>query len=212
MKFNSFLICSIPVLFAATVANPPNLVFIIADDMGINDVNFYNGTDCLTPHLDSLAAEGLRLDSFYTYPMCAPSRAAFMTGRYPSRYGMQHISATTHSLQCGLPTDEVLFAEKLQNAGYSTYMLGKWCDFKRSLSCTILAHILAQALGILFVGTHRIIGVLMNSLDSTGRKNPITVTNTVRILIPVCLRKFAQGCNVRRFKNLSKKILFRDEC
>src|SRR5262245_44345369 len=66
----------------------PNIVYILADDLGWKDVGFH-GSDIKTPNLDQLAAQGTRLEQFYTQPMCTPTRAALMTGRYPLRYGLQ---------------------------------------------------------------------------------------------------------------------------
>ena len=74
---------------AAAQSSPrPNIVYILADDLGWKDVGFH-GSDIKTPNLDKLAQEGARLEQFYAQPMCTPSRAALMTGRYPFRYGLQ---------------------------------------------------------------------------------------------------------------------------
>src|SRR5262249_2457338 len=66
----------------------PNIVYILADDLGWKDVGFH-GSDIKTPNLDALAQGGARLEQYYTQPMCTPTRAALMTGRYPHRYGLQ---------------------------------------------------------------------------------------------------------------------------
>jgi arylsulfatase A-like enzyme len=102
----------------------PNIVYIVADELGWKDVGFH-GSDIQTPNLDRLAAGGARLDQFYAQPMCTPSRAALMTGRYPHRYGLQTLvipSAGTY----GLPTEEWILPQALKSAGYSTAIVGKW--------------------------------------------------------------------------------------
>ena len=73
---------------SAARSGPPNIVYIISDDQGWKDVGFH-GSDIKTPNLDALAVSGARLEQFYTQPMCTPTRAALMTGRYPFRYGLQ---------------------------------------------------------------------------------------------------------------------------
>ena len=73
---------------AATASRPPNIVYIVSDDQGWKDVG-YHGSDIRTPNIDALARGGVRLEQFYAEPMCTPTRAALMTGRYPFRYGLQ---------------------------------------------------------------------------------------------------------------------------
>jgi len=78
----------------------PNVVYIVSDDQGWKDVG-YHGSDIKTPNIDRLAADGVRLEQFYAQPMCTPTRAALMTGRYPFRYGLQTAviaSAQTYGL------------------------------------------------------------------------------------------------------------------
>lgn len=111
-------------VFAADAAERPNIVFIMADDLGNADLG-YRGSDIQTPNIDKLATEGVRLESFYGEPVCTPSRAALMTGRYPMRYGLQTpVIFPSHTY--GLPTDERTLPEALQDAGYHTMMVGKW--------------------------------------------------------------------------------------
>jgi arylsulfatase A-like enzyme len=102
----------------------PNIVFIMADDLGNADLG-YRGGEIKTPNIDKLAAEGVRLESFYGQPVCTPSRAALMTGRYPMRYGLQTV-VIFPSHTYGLPVDERTLPQALKDVGYKTLMVGKW--------------------------------------------------------------------------------------
>jgi len=103
----------------------PNVVHIVADDLGWKDVGFNGCADIRTPNLDRLAAEGARLTQFYVQPMCTPTRACLMTGRYPFRYGLQ--TAVIPSVSAyGLDTEEWLLPQCLAEAGYDTAIIGKW--------------------------------------------------------------------------------------
>jgi len=108
----------------AQAAPRPHIVYIVSDDQGWQDVGFH-GSDIRTPNLDRLAAGGARLDQFYGQPMCTPSRAALMTGRYPHRYGLQTLVIPSAG-KYGLPTDEWLLPQMLHDAGYRTAIVGKW--------------------------------------------------------------------------------------
>jgi arylsulfatase A-like enzyme len=102
----------------------PNIVFILADDLGYSDVGFLGGKDIQTPHLDKLAHAGTILDSFYVQPVCSPTRAALMTGRYPIHNGVY--TAVTPQAHWGLPLQERTLPSALQQAGYETAICGKW--------------------------------------------------------------------------------------
>lgn len=108
--------------FAKT--SPPHIVYIVADDLGWRDVGFH-GSDIKTPHLDKLAETGASLEQFYVLPMCTPTRAALMTGRYPLRYGLQ-TGVIPAAGNYSLPLDEYLLPQLLKDAGYRTAMVGKW--------------------------------------------------------------------------------------
>lgn len=102
----------------------PHILYIMSDDQGWKDVGFH-GSDIKTPNLDRLAQTGAQLEQYYAQPMCTPSRAALMTGRYPHRYGLQTAvipSAGTY----GLATDEWLLPQALKEVGYETAIVGKW--------------------------------------------------------------------------------------
>jgi len=110
---------------AAQQSTPkPNIVFILADDLGWKDVGFH-GSDIKTPNIDQLAQTGARLEQFYAMPMCTPTRAALMTGRYPLRYGLQ-MAVIPSAGKYGLATDEWLLPQLLKQAGYQTAIVGKW--------------------------------------------------------------------------------------
>jgi arylsulfatase A-like enzyme len=103
----------------------PNIVVVIADDLGYEDVGFNGGREINTPNLDKLAASGARLAQFYVQPVCSPTRAAFMTGRYPMRHGLQ-VGVVRPWANYGLPLNERTLAQALQEAGYETAICGKW--------------------------------------------------------------------------------------
>jgi hypothetical protein len=102
----------------------PNILYIVADDMGWGDVGFH-GSDIATPNLDKLAKDGARLEQFYAQPMCTPTRAALMTGRYPLRYGLQ-TGVIPGAGSYALALDEYILPQMLKDAGYKTAMVGKW--------------------------------------------------------------------------------------
>lgn len=109
--------------FAQTQTNRPNIVFILADDLGRADVGFNGGKEIKTPN--RLAAGGARLEQFYVQPVCSPTRAALMTGRYPMRHGLQ-VGVVRPWAQYGLPLDERTLPQALKEAGYATAIVGKW--------------------------------------------------------------------------------------
>ena len=102
----------------------PNIVVILADDLGNADLG-YRGSDIRTPNIDKLASDGVRLELFYGMPVCTPSRAELMTGRYAMRYGLQTL-VIFPSHTYGLSTDERTLPQALKDAGYQTAMVGKW--------------------------------------------------------------------------------------
>ncbi len=102
----------------------PNIVFILADDLGWKDVGYHGGT-IKTPNIDRLAAEGTRLEQFYVQPLCSPTRTGLMTGRYPMRCGLQ-VGVIRPWANYGLPLEERTLAQALKEAGYTTAICGKW--------------------------------------------------------------------------------------
>ena len=127
LKTLSLVALSVRVGLGASVGaadSNPNILFIVSDDLGWKDVGFHGAVDIKTPTLDKLAAEGARLEQFYVQPMCTPTRAALMTGRYPLRYGLQTLVIPSKATY-GLATDEYLLPQALKEAGYRTEMVGK---------------------------------------------------------------------------------------
>ncbi len=107
---------------AARGAERPHIVLILADDLGWNDVG-YHGSEIRTPHIDGLAARGVVLDRFYAFPTCTPTRVALLTGRSPLVLGMH---GPLEPQDEGLPVEERTLAEILRDAGYQTFLTGKW--------------------------------------------------------------------------------------
>jgi arylsulfatase A-like enzyme len=103
--------------------SPPNLVFILADDLGWADVGWH-GSEIATPHLDALATSGVRLENHYVWPTCSPTRAAVLTGRSPSRFGILEPIADRSRLS--IPPGTVTLASVLKTRGYRTALVGKW--------------------------------------------------------------------------------------
>ena len=114
------IILFISVAAARADSAKPNIVFIIADDLGWADVAFHGG-NAPTPNLDKLASEGLELTQHYVAPVCSPTRAGFLTGRCWSRFGV-----TTPTNGLALPRETVTLAKALGSCGYETCLIGKW--------------------------------------------------------------------------------------
>ncbi|MDU0355925.1 sulfatase-like hydrolase/transferase [Paraglaciecola aquimarina] len=115
------------VSFAATDTRP-NILVIMADDLGYADLGFTGAKDIFTPNLDALANNGVKMNNGYvTHPVCGPSRAGLITGRYQARFGMEiNVTNSFYDEFSGLPLTEQTFATRLQKAGYKTGIIGKW--------------------------------------------------------------------------------------
>lgn len=107
----------------------PNIIVILADDLGWGDLGVQGGRDVSTPNIDALAAQGVRMTDFYAnHPSCAPSRAALLSGRYQHRFGFENNpgAAQQTSPEVALPRDAGTLPERLRGLGYATAMIGKW--------------------------------------------------------------------------------------
>ncbi|NLR93865.1 sulfatase-like hydrolase/transferase [Flammeovirga agarivorans] len=124
--FFIFLFFSISVF--GQVSTSPNIIVIMLDDLGYADLGFHGCKDIQTPNMDRLAAQGVTFSSAYTsYPVCGPSRAGFITGRYQQRFGFErNPQYTTEDDNMGLPLTEDTFADIMKTAGYHSTIIGKW--------------------------------------------------------------------------------------
>jgi arylsulfatase A-like enzyme len=129
MKFNQFICLALlfqvfALQFSCTKKDhSPNILLIVADDTGWNDIGYHNPR-IFTPNIDQLCAEGVELDNFYVYPTCSPTRAALLTGMYASRFGIyQPIAMESKQI---LPSDVATLPGILRDNGYTTAITGKW--------------------------------------------------------------------------------------
>ena len=128
-RFFLSLIASLAFASMGQAADQPNVIVLFADDLGYGELSCQGNPEIPTPHIDSIAANGVRFtDGYVTGPNCSPSRAGFMSGRIPTRFGYENnpIGARNEDPTIGFPADEVTIAETLQDAGYVTGIIGKW--------------------------------------------------------------------------------------
>ena len=124
MRRRDFLGVAAAAAAAAPASGRPNVVIILADDLGWADVGFH-GSEIQTPNIDRLAGQGGRFQRFYSFPLCSPTRSALMTGRSPMRLGIAYTGVRPFNTY-GLPLEEHLMPQSFQAAGYSTAIVGKW--------------------------------------------------------------------------------------
>ncbi len=122
-RFGCLLVLSFASAALGSTQPGPNIVLILADDLGWNDVG-YHGSEISTPNIDALAAQGVVLNQFHSQPTCTPTRAALMTGKSPQRMGIYRQFAKISTE--GLPVGEKTLADHLRAAGYQTWLTGKW--------------------------------------------------------------------------------------
>ena len=112
---------------AAQAARKPNVIVILADDLGYSDLGCQGGKDVPTPHIDSLAKNGIRCTQAYVSgPYCSPTRAGLMTGRYQTRFGHEFNEGAGNRDRFGLPLTETTFAQRMKALGHATCAVGKW--------------------------------------------------------------------------------------
>jgi len=118
------LLLLISLVISVIHAQPPNIIVIVADDLGFNDVSWHNDA-VLTPHLAQLANEGVILEQHYSQPICTPTRGALLTGKYPIHSGL-HNGVIQPLIPYGMDTNLNTLPEELRRANYSTHIVGKW--------------------------------------------------------------------------------------
>ena len=104
-------------------SNLPNILFILIDDLGWNDISYHNGCDYPTPNIDNLASTSLKLNNYYIQHICTPTRSALLSGLYPIKTGLQDGVIQTIA-PYGLPLQFTLLPQDLKRAGYSTHIIG----------------------------------------------------------------------------------------
>lgn len=117
-----------PALRTSEKSDQPNIIVIMTDDQGYHDVSYYGTQDLKTPHIDALTNDGVRFDNFYANcPVCSPTRASFMTGRYPDMVGVPGVIRTYANDNWGYMDPKVItLPQKLKAVGYHTSLIGKW--------------------------------------------------------------------------------------
>lgn len=122
------IVATVSLLATQNQSRQPNILLIVADDLGYGDLAVYGATDTKTPRIDKLAAEGVRFTQFYANsPVCTPTRAALITGRYPQRVLLERqLGVAPRDANRGLPATDSSLPNLLRRAGYSTGLIGKW--------------------------------------------------------------------------------------
>ena len=120
-------VATINLLFSAGALAKPNVILIFVDDLGYCDSEIYRCEEIKTPNIKKLADSGVSFSAGYvTSPVCSPSRASLLTGKYQQRFGHEFLPDAVPQKKAGLPTDQITIADKLQDLGYVTGLVGKW--------------------------------------------------------------------------------------
>ncbi|XP_075710101.1 arylsulfatase H-like [Rhinoderma darwinii] len=175
-------------------SNPkPNFVLMLADDLGIGDIGCYGNVTIRTPNIDRLANDGVKLTQHLAAaPLCSPSRAAFMTGRYPLRSGMDSCGGARTikwlGASGGLPTNETTFASILQKQGYSTGILGKWhlgvnCESLNDFCHHPLSHGFDYFYGMPFTLFHECQSEGLLEIDDAFRAQLTLITQLIALAV-----------------------------
>ena len=164
----------------------PNVVFILIDDTGYNDLGYHNRSEgkpgrILTPNLDALADGGVKLANYYVQPICTPTRAALMTGRYAFRYGVTGYTIGAEA-PWGIPINETFLPQFLGDAGYSTAMFGKVTASVTGILISLSPLVLVASLSGILASSRAIIsrhpGDSMSSRASTTQWLTTTPTKS----------------------------------
>lgn len=188
--------CSVLLLVSVTCAavKRPNIVVLLADDLGYGDVGCFGNDTIKTPNIDRLAKSGVKLTQHVAAAsVCTPSRAALLTGRYPVRSGMESYFKNKVFIivaaSGGLPENETTFAEVLQDQGYATGFIGKWhlglyCSSKQDPCHHPLQH-----------GFDYFYGLPLTNLKDFGRNGDSVVTTYVPSILPICYTALILGAS-----------------
>ena len=116
-------LCLVQAAVVWSDCDKPNIILLVIDDLGWNDTG-YQGADYSTPTIDSMAAEAIRLNQYYTQPLCSPSRAALLSGKYAYHLGLTY-SLIENGHPFGLSLEETIIPQQLKKGGYTTHAVGK---------------------------------------------------------------------------------------
>ncbi len=130
-KYSTLIFALIAMMFTNSCSNPdeirPNIILIMADDLGYGELSCYGSKKVRTPNIDALAAQGIMFTDFHSNgPVCSPTRAALMTGQYQQRTGVEGVITAASHRKVGLGLDQITLAEELGNLGYTCGIFGKW--------------------------------------------------------------------------------------